>query len=213
MNSQASSWQVPLLVVVTVAALIIVAYQGLMNRDRRQNLKEPKLDISRLSGIKLQWQMGAICELLAGNDLAASLVFDGSSIRSAFVHRPNPATGKSLDCCWIFTPASFDNFISVETCNEKVKVADFEFTGGRVDGTLTLADKRRFTFVNTAFRGNELRMESGQTLVTFTLDDILLGKSFAVEINPDFASVPELPWMIILGCYILAIKVTAPFIP
>ena len=75
------------------------------------------------------------------------------------------------------------------------------WTGG---GTLELPDGRRYqadtNFWMTAFT---LTSESGEALVRYRRIGGLLTLSAAVEITPAGASVPELPWLVMLGWYLV----------
>jgi hypothetical protein len=50
MTSQDALLELPLVIIVAVIALSKPAYQWLSNHERRQNLEEPSLDLSRAAG-------------------------------------------------------------------------------------------------------------------------------------------------------------------
>jgi hypothetical protein len=70
-------------------------------------------------------------------------------------------------------------------------------------GTLELSDGRKILATTNVWQTNfELQSEKGETLVRFKLGGFV-HLSATVEIPPNAAGVPELPWIVMLGWYLM----------
>ena len=135
-------------------------------------------------------------ELRAGEELVATLRF-----RSSF---GTLATAESADGCWTFKRVGFwQPKATVRRCNEDDDIAAYKNETLTSCGLLTLSDGRTFSaesnFWQTKF---EFSNESGETLIQFKADG-LLHLSSIVTIGPGAVNLPEVPWMVMLGWYVI----------
>lgn len=155
--------------------------------------------ISELSGQPLQWvQPGALrmeYELHAGNEVAATLRF-----RSAF---GTFATGESADGCWTFKRIGFwQTRATVRACGASTDLAIFHNNTWSGGGTLKLADGRKYRVTSNGWETKlDILDASGSVLVRLKIGG-LLRLSATVEIQPASFQLPELPWLVMLGCYL-----------
>lgn len=89
------------------------------------------------------------------------------------------------------------------SCGSDVDIAMFRNNTWSGGGSLELPDGRKFlattNFWQTSF---ELKTEADETLVRFKTRG-LLHLSATVEIQPDAAAMPELPWLVMFGWYLV----------
>lgn len=156
--------------------------------------------IAELAGGELKWvQPSALkteYELRADNELAATLRF-----RTSF---GSFATGESADGCWTFKRVGFwQTKATVRPCGADTDIGIFKNNTWSGGGTLELPDRRTFP-ATTNFWQTKLgfNTESGETLIEFKSGG-LLHLSATVEIRPNAVSMPELPWIVMLGCYLI----------
>ena len=131
-----------------------------------------------------------------GGELAATLRF-----RSSF---GSFATAESEDGCWTFKRVGFwQTKVTVRACGSDAEIAVFKNNTWSGGGTLEFADGRSFpastNFWQTKFG---FETESGKPVIQFESGG-LLHLSATVGIEPNAASLPELPLMVILGCYLI----------
>lgn len=137
-----------------------------------------------------------------GNELVAILRF-----RSSF---GSFATGESLDGCWTFKRVGFwQTKATVRPCGTDTDIGIFKNNTWSGGGTLELPDGRTLpattNFWQTKFGFNNT--ESGETLIEYKTGG-LLHLSATVEIQPNAVSMPELPWMVMLGLYLIVMMQT-----
>lgn len=162
--------------------------------------------IAGLAGRELKWVQPSVLkmeyELRADNELVATLRF-----RSSF---GSFATGESLDGCWTFKRVGFwQTRATVRPCGADTDIGIFKNNTWSGGGTLELPDGRTFpgttNFWQTKFGFNNT--ESGETLIEYKTGG-LLQLSATVEIQPNAVSMPELPWMVMLGLYLIVMMQT-----
>jgi hypothetical protein len=149
---------------------------------------------------ELKWtQPGALkmhYELHAGDELAATLRF-----RSAF---GTLATGESADGCWTFKRAGFfQTRATIRVCGEETNVAVFKNNTWSGGGTLELPGGRQVFATTNLWQTNlEFNTESGEALLRFKSAG-LIHLSAQVEIQQAAIELAELPWMVMLGWYLI----------
>ena len=113
------------------------------------------------------------------------------------------ATGECSDGCWTFKRVGFlQTRVTVRRCGADTEIASFVNNTWSGGGTLELPDGRKFpattNFWQTRF---EFRDESGGLLVQFDTAGFL-HQSTGVTVYPAAVALPEVPWIVILGCYL-----------
>ena len=73
------------------------------------------------------------------------------------------------------------------------------------EATVEFPDGRKMRFLRLSPRVRELQNESGETMVRFINTSEWARRSSTVEIQPIAADIPELPWILMLGWYVLAL--------
>ncbi len=156
--------------------------------------------ISELAGRQLTWvQPSALkmhYELRAGDDLIGTLRF-----RSSF---GSFATGESGDGCWTFKRVGFwQTRATVRACGIDADIAVFKNNTWSGGGTLELHDGRQLLATSNFWQTQiEFQNTAGEALVRFKRGGII-HLSAAVEIQHAVSGMPELPWMVMLGCYLI----------
>ena len=117
------------------------------------------------------------------------------------------ATAESGDGCWTFKRVGFlQTRVTIRRCNQVESEADTalfrnnSWTGG---GTLELPDGREYR-ANSNFWMTKFGFTTagGVPLIEFQQIGGLLKLSSTVEIHRTAATIPELPWMVMLGWYL-----------
>jgi hypothetical protein len=128
------------------------------------------------------------------------------------------ATAESGDGCWTFKRIGFlQTRVTIRTCTADAVISDADsseadseantavfdnnsWTGG---GTLELPDGREYR-ANSNFWMTKFGFTTaeGEPLVGFRQIGGLLKLSSTVEIYPGAATIPELPWLVMLGWYL-----------
>lgn len=156
--------------------------------------------IADLSGQLLTWEQPSALkmhyELRAGSEVVATLRF-----RSSF---GSYATAESDDGCWTFKRVGFwRTKVTVRPCDSNDDIASFKNNTWSGGGTLELADGRTFlattNFWQTKFG---FETESADKLIQFQTSG-LIHLSATVEIELGAINLPELPLMVMLGCYLI----------
>lgn len=134
-------------------------------------------------------------ELNAGDELAATLRF-----RSSF---GSFATGEGADGCWTFKRVGFwQTRATIRACGSETETASFHNNTWSGGGTLDLLDGRKMLVTTNFWQTNlEFQDEAGSPLIR-SKSGGLIHLSAAVEILPGAASLPELPWLVLLGWYL-----------
>lgn len=151
----------------------------------------------------LQWTQPSALkmnyELLAGDEVASTLRF-----RSSF---GSLATGESQDGCWTFKRVGFwKPRVTVRVCDGDEDIASFSNQTWSGGGTLTLADGRSFRVSNNFWQTKlEFREETEATLIRFESGGVI-HLSARVEIDPRAVTLPELPWLLMLGWYLIVMS-------
>ncbi len=149
---------------------------------------------------ELKWtQPGALkmhYELHADEELAATLRF-----RSSF---GSLATGESADGCWTFKRVGFfQTRLTIRGCGEETDIAVFRNNTWSGGGTLELPGGRKLLATTNFWQTNlEFKTESGETLFRFKSGG-LIHLSALVEIQPEAIGLAELPWLVMLGWYLI----------
>ena len=135
-------------------------------------------------------------ELRASDELVATLRF-----RSSF---GSFATGESADGCWTFKRVGFwQTRVTVRLCGGHTDIASFKNNTWSGGGTLELCDRRVFRATTNLWQTKlEFQNESNKTLIQFKSSG-LLHQSAKVEIQPSGVRTPELPFIMMLGWYLI----------
>jgi hypothetical protein len=161
-------------------------------------------------GRELKWVRPSLTtlayELQHGDEPVATLQF-----RSSW---GTLATAESGDGCWTFKRIGFlQTRVTIRTCTAEGPVAEAgisqadtaifrnnSWTGG---GTLELPDGREYR-ANSNFWMTKFGFTTteGDPLVGFQQIGGVLKLSSTVTIHPDAATIPELPWIVMLGWYL-----------
>lgn len=156
--------------------------------------------ISELAARQLKWTQPSALkmhyELRAGDDPVGTLRF-----RSSF---GSFATGESGDGCWTFKRVGFwQTRATVRVCGADADIAVFKNNTWSGGGTLELPDGRQLPATTNFWQTQiELQNTAGEVLVRFKRGGVI-HLSAAVEIQHVASSMPELPWMVMLGCYLI----------
>jgi hypothetical protein len=134
--------------------------------------------------------------LRCGEEAVASLRF-----RTSF---GSLATGECADGCWTFKRVGFwRTRATIRVCGTETDIAVFHNNTWTSGGTLDMPDRRMFPATSNFWMTQyEFRTEGGETLVRYRRIGGVLRLSSEVEIRPAAASMPELPWLVILGWYL-----------
>ena len=157
--------------------------------------------ISQFVGQPLKWEqpkaMKMEYELHCGEELVATLRF-----RSAF---GSFATAESADGCWTFKRVGFfQTRVNIRTCDSEADLAAFRNNTWTSGGTLELPDGRHFpASTNFWMTKYEFRNEAEEELFAYRKIGGFLHMSSYVDIQPGTASLAELPWMVLLGWYLV----------
>jgi hypothetical protein len=156
--------------------------------------------IASFVGLPLQWHklhlFGAQYELRSEDAVVATLLF--RSIWGTF------ATAQSEDGCWTFKRVGFwQTRVTIRPCDSEEEIATFRNNTWSGGGTLVFPDGRQVP-ANTNFWQTqyEFKTQTGESLIHYR-NRGLLGSSAEVTIFPKAQEVPELPWMVMLGWYLI----------
>ena len=134
-------------------------------------------------------------ELRADDELIATLRF-----RSSF---GSFATAEGADGCWTFKRVGFwQTRATIRGCGSETDIATFKNNTWSGGGTLELPDGRKILATTNFWQTNfEFQTEGGVVLARFITGGIV-HLSVTVEIQPDAAGMPELPWLVMFGQYL-----------
>ena len=159
------------------------------------------MKMTELIGHELRWvqprAMKMEFELRTGDIIAATLRF--RSIFGTF------ATAASADGSWTFKDVGFwQNKLNVFVSGAETDLA--VFTSNK--GTLELPDGRKYLYNGSRWPSQyEFNTETGDALISYRkLGGKLQGMlhlSYGVEIHALAKEVPEMPWMVSLGLYVM----------
>lgn len=156
--------------------------------------------IAQLIGDELKWEQPNAFkmdyELRRGDEVAAVLHF-----KSSF---GTLATGESADGCWTFKRVGFFRTrVTIRVRDSDVDLASFYNNTWSGGGTLEFPDGRKFLATTNFWETQlECKSEAGEPLVRFTRGG-LMRLSATTAIEPQAANVPELPWLVMLGWYLM----------
>jgi hypothetical protein len=156
--------------------------------------------IANFIGLPLQWHRPSLFktehELRSQEALVATLRF--RSIWGTF------ATAQSEDGCWTFKRVGFwQTRATIRPCDSNEEIATFKNNTWSGGGTLLFPDGRQYP-ANTNFWQTqyEFKTQAGDSLIHYR-NRGLLGSSAEVTIFPQAQEVAELPWMVMLGWYLI----------
>lgn len=135
-------------------------------------------------------------ELRAGDEPVATL-----ELRSMF---GSLGKGESGDGCWTFKRVGFfQTGVTVRPCESETEIAHFKNSTWSGGGTLRLPDGREFR-ATTNFWQTKLDFldPSGEPLISLHSGG-LLHLSAEVKVGPKASATPELPWIMMLGFYLI----------
>ncbi len=114
------------------------------------------------------------------------------------------ATAASADGTWTFKRVGFwQTRVTIRAEGSDKELATFHNNTWSGGGTLQFPDGRKFpastNFWTTQY---EFKTETGEPIVSFRKIGGLLHMSADVDIHPLARSIPEMPWMVMLGWYL-----------
>lgn len=115
------------------------------------------------------------------------------------------ATATSADGTWTFKRVGFfQTKATIRAARSEADLAFFENNTWKSGGTLQFADGRKF-LANTNFWETQLDFstESGDPLISYKRIGGIIHLSSVIEIHPLTKNIPELPWMVMLGWYLI----------
>ena len=111
------------------------------------------------------------------------------------------ATGESDEGCWTFKRAGFlKRRVMIRNCDQDDDIAVFKQTILKGGGTLELSDGRHI-LVTTNFWQTKLQFNTEQGELLFAYK--IYGACADLMIEAEAAEMPELPWMVMLGEYLI----------
>jgi hypothetical protein len=153
------------------------------------------------TGSELQWTQPSAMhmdyELKDGDDVVLTLKFRSLTGSHATLEGP--------DGCWTFKRVGyFRPRVTIRRCNEEKELGVFRNNTWANGGALELPDGRRFE-ANSNFwmTGYEFKSEAGDTLVAYRSIGGVFHASSRVEFDAAARSLPELPWLVGLGWYLV----------
>jgi hypothetical protein len=157
--------------------------------------------IAEVAGSELLWvqpsMMHQAFELRAGDEVVATLAFQRSSL----------ATAQTAEQSWTFKREGFWHpHVTARVADSDQNLAVFRphWMGG---GTLDLGDagQLRFGAANFWHTQWDWQTSQGKSLVHFKSQHGFLKSGAQVEIEPDEATNPDLPLLVVLGWYLLVL--------
>ena len=143
------------------------------------------------SALKMEYEMRT-----GDGELAATLRFRSSC--GSF------ATADSADGCWTFKRVGFwKTRVTARVCGSDDDIAIFQNNTWSGGGTLELSNGQTFRATTNSWQTKfGFETEAGEQLIKFETSG-LLHLSAAVEIQPSFISLAELPLLVMLGFYLI----------
>ena len=138
-------------------------------------------------------------ELRSGGELVAVLRISG-------LFR-DQAAAESADGCWTFERVGFwRNKVKVRASNAQTDVAVFKLSRwGDGSGVVQLPDGRKLPATTNFWRTEyEFRNEAGESLLRLISGGVLR-QNAKVEVHSRAARLPELPWLVMLGLFLMVI--------
>jgi len=157
---------------------------------RLADLLDRELKWTQPSAFKMDY------ELHAGDELAGTV-----RLRSLF---GSLATGESADGCWTFKRVGFlQTRVTIRVCGEETDIAVFRNNTWSGGGELELPNGRKVLVTTNLWQTNlEFKTESEETLLRFKSAG-LIHLSAMVEIRREAIGLAELPWLVMLGWYLI----------
>jgi hypothetical protein len=149
----------------------------------------------------LQWKQPSAMkrefDLVCGDETLATLQF-----RSMF---GSLAVARAAEGSWSFKRVGFwAPRVTVRVADQEAEIAVFQNNTWKAGGSLVMPDGRRFhansNFWQTSY---EFKNESEESLVRFVRVRGAFHLSSNVEITPAGGRLPELPWLVALGWYLV----------
>ncbi len=151
-------------------------------------------------GQQMKWEQPSFFKMeyeLHANDLVVATLRFRSSWGTF-------ATAESADGCWTFKRVGFwQTRATIRPCSSEAEIASFKNNTWSSGGTLELPDGRQYR-ANTNFWQSKYSFTdpAGQPMVQYShVGGFKL--SGLVDIDPSARQVPELPWMVMLGWYLV----------
>jgi len=156
--------------------------------------------IASFIGLPLQWSRPSLLkpqyELKSGEDLVATLRF--RSIWGTF------ATAQSEEGCWTFKRVGFwQTRATIRPCDSEEEIAMFRNNTWSGGGTLLFPDGRQYLASTNFWQTQcEFKTEGGESLIHYRNRGVFRS-SAEVTILPKAQDLAELPWMVMLGWYLI----------
>lgn len=156
--------------------------------------------IAEVIGQELEWAQPSAWkmqyELHSGAELVATLRF-----RSSF---GSFATGESLDGGWTFKRIGFwQTRATVRAEGSETDLAMFKHNSWSGGGSLEFPDGRKLLATTNGWQTKlEIKTEAGEILLRFNTRGFV-HLSATLEIHPAAAQMPELPWLVMFGWYLV----------
>jgi len=156
--------------------------------------------IGKLVGQRLRWVQPS------GWSMKYQLEADGQPIASLEFRSMlgSFATGESEDGAWTFKRTGFIRTgVTIRKRGEDADVATFANSTWSGGGTLHLPDGRTLRASTNLWHSQIVfENDTGERLLTFKGGGIL-HLSAEIAIDPAGSRMPELPWIVMLGCYLM----------
>lgn len=156
--------------------------------------------MAKVIGQELEWVQPSAWktqyELRSGAEVVATLRF-----RSSF---GTFATGESLDGGWTFKRIGFwQTRATIRGFESDIDLALFKNNSWSGGGSLEFPDGRKLLATTNGWQTKlEVKTEAGETLLRFNTRG-LVHLAATVEIHPAAAEMPELPWLVMFGWYLV----------
>jgi hypothetical protein len=118
------------------------------------------------------------------------------------------ARGESGDGCWTFKRLGFiSTHVTIRPCHSNQNIAIFRNNTWSGGGVLEFPDGRRY-LANSNFWQTRYSIHTADELPLITFDRVrgITHLSSDVEIHDAARSLPELPWLIMLGWYLTVMQ-------
>lgn len=140
--------------------------------------------------------LGRVWELRCGDDVVATLAF-----RSAF---GSFAAAASADGSWTFKRVGFwQTRATVRVEGGTDDLAVFEHDTWSRGGTLTLAGLRSLRVTTNLWQSKIEFLAEDETVLFRYLTEGFLRQESQLEVTPSLERVPEMPWLILFGWYLV----------
>jgi hypothetical protein len=155
--------------------------------------------IKEFAGRKLEWAKPKLFrpyyELIANNLVIAELSFKNNF--------SSQAAGRSADGSWSMKRTGFwGRRVIIKDLNSDITVAEFTGRTWRNGGEITLSGGSQYVLKASFWKMFfEIQTSDGIQILSYSSPRMFKRSAF-VEIDYEASNIPDLPWLVILGCYL-----------